>query len=116
MDSNRRKDRISQNHKLPGNYELQNGELPSTLKIGGKKIFILNFFQALCDSIVGDISTIPVILIDVRSPIEISTQKSLPTAHNIPISKIEKAFQKSNQEFKIDHGFEKPSKDYPNVI
>ena len=36
MDSIRRKDRISQNHKLPGNYELQNGELP-TLKIGGKK-------------------------------------------------------------------------------
>ena len=35
MDSIRRKHRISQNHKLPGNYELQNGELP-TLKIGGK--------------------------------------------------------------------------------
>jgi len=93
------------------------GNIKAWIQSGGKIEYpkIINY-QALYDSIVGDISTIPVILIDVRSPIEISTQKSLPTAHNIPISKIEKAFQKSNQEFKIDHGFEKPSKDYPNVI
>ena len=101
-------------------------ELTSALFKNGHQLHryylnIFNFFQALYDSIVNDISTIdistiPVILIDVRSPIEINTQKSLPTAHNIPISKIEKAFQKSNQDFKIDHGFEKPSKDYPNVI
>ena len=50
------------------------------------------------------------------APIEIKTQKALPTAHNIPIDKIERAFQKSDDQFKIDHGFPKPSKDYPNVI
>ena len=71
--------------------------------------------QALYDSLSG-LSTYPVILIDVRSPIEIKTQKALPSAHNIPIDKIERAFQKSDDQFKIDHGFPKPSKDYPNVI
>ena len=45
MDSIRRKHRISQNHKLPGNYELQNGELPSTLKNWREKIFHTNFFS-----------------------------------------------------------------------
>ena len=78
---------------------------------------IICILQPLYDSIDSQTATsYPVILIDVRSPIEISKQGALPTAHNIEISKIEKAFLKSDEQFKIDHGFEKPTKDYPNVV
>ena len=78
---------------------------------------IICILQPLYDSIDSQTATsYPVILIDVRSPIEISKQGALPTAHNIEISKIEKAFLKSDEQFKIDHGFDKPTKDYPNVV
>jgi rhodanese-related sulfurtransferase len=45
-------------------------------------------------------------LIDVRTPLE--CDEMIPTAKNIPLNEIEKAFNAENEEFSKEYNFEKP--------
>ena len=55
-------------------------------------------------------------LIDVRTERELNVDGKIPGSHNIPIAKIVSAFKLKNDEFLQKYGFEKPSKDYLNVV
>ena len=64
----------------------------------------------------GGESTIPVVVIDVRTERELNVNGKIPGSHNIPIAKIQDAFKSSNSDFLKKYGFEKPSKNYLNVV
>ena len=61
-------------------------------------------------------STVPVVVIDVRTERELKADGKLPGSHNIPIAKIADAFELSSNDFFKKFGFEKPSKNHKNVV
>ena len=64
----------------------------------------------------GGESTIPVVVIDVRTERELNADGKIPGSHNIPIAKIKEAFKMPENEFFQKYGFKKPSKSYQNVV
>ncbi|KAJ2777965.1 hypothetical protein GGI15_004333 [Coemansia interrupta] len=64
-------------------------------------------FQELRQLIHG-VGKSPYTLIDVREPDEVA-QGKVPTATNIPLGEVAKAFSLSNEQFKSKYGIDKPS-------
>ena len=72
-------------------------------------------FRALLESLKNQ-SSIPAVVIDVRTLRELSVDGQIPGSFHIPIADIKEAFQLPEEEFSQKYGFFKPSLTYPNVV
>ena len=57
-----------------------------------------------------------IVLIDVRTPKEVSEEGKIPGSHNVPVAEVEEAFKLPADQFEKKYGFPLPDKEEKNIV